>query len=88
MNPYIQLLLVLPIQSHYLLPNILKNISEIIFLYPFIFNQDFLNKSKYWMAIPILPILDLRIIKDYYNKYNNHITNQLSIHTTYIYELN
>jgi 5'-3' exoribonuclease 1 len=78
LKPFIQLLSVLPPQSHNLLPDILKNNinidSDIIYLYPTDFQIDFINKKKYWMGIPYLPQLDIDAIKVFYNKYKKLLT--------------
>jgi 5'-3' exonuclease len=68
LKPHMQLLAVLPPQSHYLLPKCLHNISSQNNLYPYKFEQDFLNKTKYWMGIPKLPLLDINEIKNIYEK--------------------
>jgi 5'-3' exonuclease len=71
-KPTIQLLLVLPPQYHYLLPEKYQKISEnnkLSYLYPINFEQDFINKKKYWMAIPILPQLNINLIKNIYLNY-------------------
>jgi len=68
-----QLLLVLPPQSKFLLPDIfqkeLSKLSPITYLYPKSFEQDFINKSKHWMGIPILPPMDIKLVKKFYNKH-------------------
>jgi len=68
-----QLLLVLPPQSKFLLPDIfqkeLSKLSPITYLYPKSFEQDFINKSKHWMGIPILPPIDIKLVKKFYNKH-------------------
>jgi 5'-3' exonuclease len=72
LEPNLQLLTVLPPQSNYLLPNHLKNIIvELKYLYPYKFEQDFINKTKYWMGIPYLPPLNIKLIKYTYEKYKN-----------------
>jgi 5'-3' exonuclease len=78
LKPFIQLLSVLPPQSHNLLPDTLKNNinndSDIIYLYPTHFEIDLINKKKYWMGIPYLPNLDIDAIKIFYNKYRKLLT--------------
>ena len=73
LKPFVQLLSVLPPQSHNLLPDILKNNinsdSDIIYLYPKDYEIDLINKKKYWMGIPYLPMLDIDAVKKFYNKY-------------------
>jgi 5'-3' exonuclease len=76
LEPVQQLLTVLPPQSHMLLPEKFRKLmtntnSSLAYLYPTEFTQDFINKSKYWMAIPNLPPLDIQLIKHIYEKYNN-----------------
>ena len=69
-KPLLQLLIVLPIQLNYLLPTKFKQIiyenNEIEYLYPYEFEQDFINKKKHWMAIPMLPPLNVDIVKKIY----------------------
>ena len=76
--PFVQLLLVLPIQSHYLLPDVLrdniKNMKDIIYLYPEHFELDFLYKQRFFQATPILPDINIKLIKKYYNKYKKDIS--------------
>jgi 5'-3' exonuclease len=77
-KPFVQLLAVLPPQSNTLLPINLRKLitnpkSSLLYLYPSKFEQDFINKKKYWMAIPKLPPLNIKLIKYKYNKYKNEI---------------
>lgn len=77
LEPFMQLLAVLPPQSAYLIPNSLKKLvlnkdSNLNYLYPYEFKQDFINKFKYWMGIPLLPPLDIELLK---KEYNNIILN-------------
>jgi 5'-3' exonuclease len=77
-KPFIQLLAVLPPQSNTLLPICLRKLvtnpkSSLLYLYPNKFEQDFINKKKYWMAIPKLPPLNINLIKYKYNKYKNEL---------------
>ena len=81
LKPFVQLLCVLPQQSNYLMPNCLKKLmtngrSSLSHLYPTDFEQDFLNKSKYWMAIPYLPPLEIDFVKYIYTKYQNELTKE------------
>jgi len=78
LKPYMQLLAVLPPQSNYLLPTTISKLmtnsnSSLIYMYPLEFKQDFINKKKYWMAIPILPPLDIKQIKHSYFKYKDEL---------------
>jgi len=79
LKPYMQLLSVLPPQSNYLLPQSLRKLvlnpnSSLISLYPIKFEQDFINKHRYWAAIPILPPIDIKLIKDKFYKYKDELT--------------
>ena len=76
--PFMQLLIILPPQSQFLLPKKLGKLmtsikTSIAYLYPTKFQQSFLYKKKYWMAIPILPQLDINLIIHIYNKYKYRI---------------
>jgi 5'-3' exoribonuclease 2 len=78
LKPYMQLLSVLPPQSNYLLPTNISKLmtnsrSSLIYMYPQEFEQDFINKKKYWMAIPKLPPLDIKLIKYSYFKYKDEL---------------
>ena len=42
--------------------------SELAHLYPSTFEQDFINKKKYWMGIPNLPPLEIELVKKVYKK--------------------
>jgi 5'-3' exoribonuclease 1 len=80
-EPFMQLLIVLPPQLNYLLPNNLRKLmsnpkSSLSYLYPYEFEQDFLNKKKYWMGTPKLPSLDINDVKYYYLKYKNELTKE------------
>ena len=81
LKPCIQLLCVLPQQSNYLLPNNLKKLmtngqSSLAHLYPIDFEQDYLNKTKYWMAIPKLPPLEIDLVKHVYMKYQDELSKE------------
>jgi len=81
LKPFVQLLCVLPQQSNYLLPNNLKKImtngnSSLAHLYPTDFEQDYLNKTKYWMAIPNLPPLEIDLVKYVYTKYQDELSKE------------
>ena len=80
-EPFVQLLTVLPQQSANLLPVALRKLitnpkSSIYYMYPIKFEQDFINKHKYWMGIPKLPPLDIKKIQHSYNKYKNEIAKE------------
>ena len=81
LEPFMQLLSVLPQQSNYLLPKSLRKLmlnskSSLTYLYPLEFEQCFLNKKKYWMGIPILPPLDIDLIKYIFNKYKDELSEE------------
>ena len=78
LKPFMQLLAVLPPQSNYLLPTNLKKLvidsrSSLAYMYPYEFEQDFINKKKYWMGIPKLPPIDIELLKHYYSKYKDEL---------------
>lgn len=78
LKQYMQLLCVLPPQSSYLLPNSFVKLmtnskSSLAYMYPTEFEHDFINKKKYWMAIPKLPPIDIELIKNSYFKYKNEL---------------
>jgi 5'-3' exonuclease len=79
-KPLLQLLIVLPIQLNYLLPYNFNKITyennEIEYLYPYEFEQDFINKKKHWMAIPILPQLNIDLVKKIYLKYKMKLSTE------------
>jgi len=77
-TPIQQLLFVLPPQSNYLLPHNIKHLifeKNINHLYPNKIYQDFINKKKHWMAIPILPQLNINLINNLYINIENNINN-------------
>ena len=68
LDPVEQLLCVLPKQSNYLIPNeyrwLMNNYnSPLIHLYPNEFKIDLLYKTKYWQGIPLLPDLEIDLVK-------------------------
>ena len=78
LKPFMQLLSVLPPQSNYLLPKTLRKLmlnpnSSLIYMYPHEFEQDFINKHRYWAGIPKLPPLDIELVKHMYYKYQDEI---------------
>ena len=80
LDPIEQLFCVLPKHSDYLIPKelrwLMNNIkSPLIHLYPNSFDIDFLYKQKYWQGIPILPDLELELVK---NTLKNVITSKKS----------
>ena len=80
LKPFLQLLCVLPPQSNYLLPDVLKLLpitnSDIIYLYPYDFEIDLINKKKYWMGIPILPQLNIHAVKTIFKKFRKNLTKE------------
>ena len=79
LQPFQQLLCVLPPQSAYLLPKKLQKIvlntnSSLAHLYPEYFQQDFLHKNKHWQAIPILPALEIKSVKRAFFKYKSKLS--------------
>jgi len=81
LKPFMQLLCVLPQQSNYLLPGKLRSLmsnpkSSLAHLYPLDFDQDFIGKTRYWMGIPLLPALEIDLIKYIYNKYQDVLSNE------------
>tara|TARA_E500000178_G_scaffold347180_1_gene400023 strand:- start:608 stop:2356 length:1749 start_codon:yes stop_codon:yes gene_type:complete len=78
LKPFNQLMLVLPPQSSNLMPNVLKLVvdnpkSSIAHFYPTQIHQDFIGKHKYWMAQPLLPSIDLKLVKKTYLKHEKKI---------------
>jgi len=78
LKPYMQLLAVLPPQSNFLLPTNIGKLminpkSSLIYMYPQEFEQDFINKKRYWMGIPKLPPIDIKQIKHSYFKYKDEL---------------
>ena len=68
LRPLVQLLAVLPPQTAYLLPASLRSISSastspVHYMYPHDFKQDFLYKTKFFQAIPLLPHANLVLIQ-------------------------
>lgn len=79
--PFEQLLCVLPQQSSYLIPKCIQKLmnnhrSSLSHLYPIDFEQDFINKTKYWMGIPMLPPLEIDLVKYIYSKYVKELTKE------------
>ena len=69
LKPVEQLLCVLPSKSNYLVSNDVKKLmtddkSPLIHLFPQEFEIDLLYKNKYWQGIPILPDLDIELVKN------------------------
>ena len=50
--------------------------SSLAHLYPIDFEQDYLNKTKYWMAIPKLPPLEIDLVKHVYMKYQDELSKE------------
>ncbi len=75
LSAFEQLLIVLPKETSYLLPKELRKImnntnSSVCHLYPDEFKLDMINKKKYWMCSPILPNLEINLIKKIFIKYS------------------
>lgn len=75
LTPHEQLLIVLPKETAYLLPPLLRKImtntnGSASHLYPDKFELDMIGKKKYWMCTPILPNLEINLIRKMYLKYN------------------
>ena len=87
MTPFEQLLTVLPKQSSYLLPQSLQKImlncnSSISHLYPSQVELDMVGKKKYWMVEPILPDMEIKLIKQMFEKYSKNLTSSIKILNT------
>jgi 5'-3' exonuclease len=80
LTPHEQLLIVLPKETSYLLPPLLRKImtntnGSASHLYPDKFELDMIGKKKYWMCSPILPNLEINLIRKMYQKYNKNNLN-------------
>ena len=74
LSPFEQLLTVLPKESNYLLPielrRIMTNInSSAAHLYPDKYEFDMIGKKKFWMCHPILPNMEINLIRKIFEKY-------------------
>ena len=84
LDPIQQLLCVLPPQSGFLLPYNCKELmnkdSELNNFYPTRIKQEYLYKRKHWQAIPLLPDLDFKKIKENFDivktKFNENEINR------------
>jgi len=81
LKPFMQLLSVFPPQSNILIPYnfrklMLNSKSSLACMYPSYFEQDFINKTKHWMAIPKLPPLNIELVKHIYNKYQDELNSE------------
>jgi len=93
LKPFMQLLIVLPPTSNSLLPTNFRKLvtnpkSSLIHLYPTEIEQDYINKRKHWMAIPILPPLNVKAVKKSYYKYldeldENELKRNILIYTNF-----
>jgi len=84
LSPFEQLLTILPKQSSYLLPVPLRKIPNNIngsaaHLYPTKFDLDMIGKKKYWMCIPILPKLEINLIRKIFEKYSKLLPSDLRL---------
>jgi 5'-3' exonuclease len=82
LSPFEQLLTILPKQSSYLLPIPLRKIMNNVngsasHLYPTKFDIDMIGKKKYWMCTPILPKLEISLIKKIFEKYSKLLPSDL-----------
>lgn len=82
LSPFEQLLTILPKQSAYLLPEKLRIImtnpkGSAAHLYPTKFELDMINKKKYWMCTPILPKLEINLIRKIFEKYSKLLSSDL-----------
>ena len=87
-KPLMQLFCVLPPQSDYLIPKSIRflinnNKSPLSHLYPFEFQQDYINKGMYWKAIPYLPPLEINLVKKSFEKYKNKLDKNEEIRNTF-----
>lgn len=87
LKPVEQLLCVLPSKSKFLIPNNLQWLmtsdnSPLIHLYPIKYDIDLLYKTKYWQGIPILPDLEIDLVKKVVEKYykNNNFNSNILIY--------
>jgi 5'-3' exoribonuclease 2 len=92
MTPFEQLLTVLPRKSAYLLPECLQKImlnnkGSAVHLYPNKFELDMIGKKKYWMVHPILPPLEISLIRAMFNKYSKNLSSDLRTMNTNLNEL-
>jgi len=72
MKPLMQLLTILPPMTSYLIPAPLRHmmtnpLSQLGAMYPAEFPQDLLNKDKFWQGVPILPRMNLPLVKAAYD---------------------
>jgi len=84
LSPFEQLLTILPKQSSYLLPVPLRKIPNNIngsaaHLYPTKFDLDMIGKRKYWMCTPILPKLEINLIRKIFEKYSKLLPSDLRL---------
>lgn len=75
LDPFLQLVMVLPENSSHLLPDDLKNVfSDLSHFFPSIIEIDLTGKKKEWEGIVILPIVNLSEFKEYYEKKCIHLS--------------
>ena len=51
----------------------LNNSGSASHLYPIKFELDMIGKKKYWMVQPILPNLDINLVRHMYAKYSGKL---------------
>jgi 5'-3' exonuclease len=74
-TPFEQLITILPAESKNLLPKALQNVSKELPLYfPEEFTVDCSSKRKAWEGIVLLPKIDTKKFKQFYQKYENDFT--------------
>lgn len=78
-TPLEQLLVILPTQSKFLLPNNFAKLvsnpkSSLIHLYPIDIKVDFLYKNKFYEGIPLLPQLEIDLVRYIFKKYKDELT--------------
>lgn len=84
LNIYEQLLVIMPPQLAHLLPKTLQKLmlnpkSSLVHLYPIKVELDFVGKNKYWMVQPVLPPLEIELVKHSFNKYKDELTDDEKI---------
>lgn len=87
-KPFMQLLAVFPPQSSFLIPTSLRKLmlnpmSQLAYMYPTEFTQDFIGKNRYWMGIPNLPPLDMTLLTHSFNKYKDELSKEEQMRNMY-----
>ena len=78
LTPFEQLMCVLPECSHYLLPKTFSKILKPTYpdFYPTEFEVDCSGKRKEWEGIVLLPMVDIKKINEFYNKYKCRLSDK------------